>query len=105
MIVKILVQLLEKYSLCENGILVQFVSHKNGSFWSDEIYEDAIHVIPIDKDGNANVFRGRYFHCNQFKDVDKRFAFKELCKQHNIMTEHKRFGVPVYIKGNYCTIK
>lgn len=105
MIVKIINQLLEKYSLCENGIIVQFVTHKKGYWWADEIYEDAIHVTPIDKDGNLNIYRSRYFHCNQFKYWEKREAFYDLVKHHNAKTKDKRFGIPIFIESNYCTIQ
>ena len=105
MIVGVLVKILEYYDLCENGVIVQFVSHKKGSFWADEIYDDAVHVTPIDKDGNPNHIRSRYFHCNQFKDWEKRDGFRQLVKHHNVMTQNKRFGVPVYIEENYCTIQ
>lgn len=105
MIVGILVKILERFELCENGVIVQFVSHKNGSFWADEIYEDAIHVTPIDKDGNPNHYRSIYMRCNQFKDFEKREAFMILAREHNVKTQDKRFGIPIFVKGNYCTIQ
>lgn len=105
MIVGIINKILERYSLCENGIIVQFVTHKNGSFYADEIHEDAILVTPINKDGEPNHFRQCYFHCSQFKDWEKRDAFRILAREHNIKTQDKRFGVPIFVKGNYCTIQ
>lgn len=105
MVVKTMVKILERYSLCENGIIVQFVTHKHGSFWSDEVYDDAILVTPIDKDGNPNHFRSCYFHCNQFKDFEKREAFYDLAKNHNVKSQDKRFGVPIIMESNYCTIQ
>lgn len=105
MIVSLLLKILERYSLCENGVIMQFVSHKNGSFWADEVFDDAVLVTPIDKDGNPNNYRSKYFRCSQLKDWQKRDALRQLIKDHNIKTADKRFGIAVYVEGNYCTIQ
>jgi len=106
MIVNVLNQILEKYDLCENGVKVQFVTHKKETFWADEVYDDAVLVTPIDKDGNLNHYRARYFRHPQFKDWEKRNAFCELMRRYNNMKAGEKDFVPLYwLCGNYCTIQ
>ena len=108
MVVGLLLKLLEKYSLCtEHGIQVQFVTHKKGSFWADEVYEDCICVTPYDKDGNLNYYQGRYFHDVRFSDWRKRSAFCELMDLYNKKNCDKEDFVPLHWFGavNKCTIQ
>jgi len=105
MIVNTLLKILEKYSTCKNGVIVQFVTHKKETYWADEIHDDCILVTPIDKDGNPNIWQQKYFYNSQFKNWEKRYAFEILVKDHNAKTQDKRFGVPIIMESNYCTIQ
>ena len=108
MVVKLLLKLLEKYSLCtEQGIQIQFVTHKKDTWWNDEIYEDCILVTPYDKDGNLNHYRSRYFHDVKFSSWKKRSSFYELMKLYNKKNRGKKNFVPLHFGvgvPNYCTI-
>ena len=106
MVVKLLLKILEDYKLStEHGVKIQFVTHKKGSFWSDEIYEDCVLVTPYDKDGNLNRHRGRYYHDVRFSDREKRSSFYELMSLYNKRNCDKKDFVPLHhFVENYCTI-
>ena len=106
MVVALLLKLLEDYELCSNGVQVQFVSHKKGSFWADEVYEDCVLVTPYDKDGELNTYRSRYYHGVRFSDWKKRSSFYKLMSRYNEKNHNKDGFVPLHHLGvgNYCTI-
>ena len=106
MVVKLLLDILKKYSLCTNGVNIQFVTHKKGNFYADEFYSGSILVTPYDKDKNLNYHQGRYYHDVNFKLSDKREAFRDIVRYYNKKNCDKRMFVPLYIDVmNYCTIQ
>ena len=106
MVVSLLLKIIEQYPLNHKGVKVQFVSHKRGSFWADEIYEDAIRVTPIAEDGEELWYRGRYIRCPALKNWEMRSAFHELVGRYNRANWEKgtKF-TPIILDGNCCTIK
>lgn len=106
MVVKLLLNILKKYSLCTNGVNIQFVSHKKNNFYSDEFYDGSILVTPYDKDKNLNRHQSRYYHDVNFKLSDKREAFRDIVRYYNEKNYNKKMFVPIYIDIiNYCTIQ
>lgn len=106
MVVKLLLDILKKYSLCTNGVNIQFVTHKKDNFYADEFYSGSILVTPYDKDKNLNYHQGRYYHDVNFKLSDKREAFRDIVRYYNKKNCDKRMFVPLYIDVmNYCTIQ
>ena len=107
MVVNLLLKILKDYELCTgHGIQVQFVTHKRGSFWADEIYEDAILVTPYDEDGNLNKWGARYYFDVKFSDWRKRASFYELMSLHNKRNNAKDDFIPIhhFCVGNECSI-
>ena len=106
MVVKLLLDILKKYSLCTNGVNIQFVTHKKDNFYSDESYSGSILVTPYDKDKKLNYYQGRYYHDVNFKLSEKREAFRDIVKHYNKKNCDKKMFVPIYIDLiNYCTIQ
>lgn len=103
MVVKLLLKILENYSLCENGVKIQFVSHKKDYWWRDEVYDESILITPYDKDNNLNHYCSRYYHDVNFKSHDKREAFYDLVKYYNKKNINKKGFIPLRFGDNYCT--
>ena len=107
MVVKLLLKVLNDYRFCtKHGVQVQFVTHKRGSFWADEVYEDCILVTPYDSEGNLNRWGARYYHDVRFSSWEKRESFYELMSHYNKMNNGKKGFVPLhhFCVGNECTI-
>lgn len=106
MVVKLLLDILKKYSLCANGVNIQFVTYKKDNFYSNEFYSGSVLVIPYDKDKKLNYHQGRYYHDVNFKLSDKREAFRDIVRYYNKKNCDKRMFIPLYIDVmNYCTIQ
>ena len=105
MVVKLLLTIINRYSLCKKGVKIQFTTHKHNYWWEDEIYNGGILVTPYSNDGTLNYHQSRYFHDVNFKIADKRIAFSDLIAYYNKKNQGKEDFVPLYKGSNYCTFQ
>ena len=104
MIVKILNDIIDRNHLSK-GIEIQYVAHKNGTYWADKVYDDCVLVTPLDKDMNKILYSSRYYHSSTFKKWTGRNSFYELVERYNKKNMNKENFIPIRMGFDYCTIR